>query len=67
MIHEVSGVKICRDTYNIRAGKLYKNENTSYLIEKTDISELEMTGHLFIDTDEDIIFAQNIDLKYYEY
>ena len=26
MIHGVAGVKICRDTYNIRAGKLYKNE-----------------------------------------
>ena len=26
MIHDVDGVKICRDTYNIRAGKLYKNE-----------------------------------------
>ena len=26
MIHEVAGVKICRDTYNIKAGKLYKNE-----------------------------------------
>ena len=26
MIHEVAGVKIRRDTYNIRAGKLYKNE-----------------------------------------
>lgn len=25
-IHEVAGVKICRDTYNVRAGKLYKNE-----------------------------------------
>jgi len=34
-----------------------------YLVEKTDISELEMTGHLFIDTDEDIIFTQNIDEK----
>jgi len=26
MIHGVSGVKICRDTYNIGAGRLYKNE-----------------------------------------
>ena len=26
IIHEVAGVKIRRDTYNIRAGKLYKNE-----------------------------------------
>ena len=25
-IHEVAGVKICRDTYNVKAGKLYKNE-----------------------------------------
>lgn len=25
-IHGVDGVKICRDTYNVRAGKLYKNE-----------------------------------------
>ena len=26
VIHGVSGVKVCRDTYNIKAGKLYKNE-----------------------------------------
>ena len=26
MIHGVAGVKICRDTYNVRAEKLYKNE-----------------------------------------
>lgn len=26
IIHEVAGVKVRRDTYNIRAGKLYKNE-----------------------------------------
>jgi len=26
VIHEVEGVKICRDTYNVRAGKLYRNE-----------------------------------------
>ena len=26
IIHEVAGVKVSRDTYNIRAGKLYKNE-----------------------------------------
>ena len=26
LIHGVSGVKVCRDTYNIKAGKLYKNE-----------------------------------------
>lgn len=25
-VHEVAGVKVCRDTYNIKAGKLYKNE-----------------------------------------
>ena len=25
-VHEVPGVKICRDTYNVKAGKLYKNE-----------------------------------------
>jgi len=25
-IHGIDGVKVCRDTYNIRAGKLYKNE-----------------------------------------
>ena len=25
-IHGVDGVKVCRDTYNVRAGKLYKNE-----------------------------------------
>lgn len=26
IIHEVPGVKVCRDTYNVREGKLYKNE-----------------------------------------
>lgn len=26
VIHGVSGVKVCRDTYNVKAGKLYKNE-----------------------------------------
>ncbi|MBQ8382286.1 MAG: RNA polymerase sigma factor [Clostridia bacterium] len=26
MVHEVAGVKICRDTYNVKADKLYKNE-----------------------------------------
>lgn len=26
MIHGVAGVKVCRDTYNIKAAKLYKNE-----------------------------------------
>ena len=26
MIHGVAGVKVCRDTYNVKAGKLYKNE-----------------------------------------
>jgi len=30
-----------------------------YLVEKTDISELEMTGYLYIDTAENIIFAQD--------
>ena len=32
-----------------------------YLVEKTDISELEMTGHLVIDTSEDITFAYEND------
>ncbi|MBQ8287884.1 MAG: RNA polymerase sigma factor [Clostridia bacterium] len=26
VVHEVAGVKICRDTYNVKADKLYKNE-----------------------------------------
>ncbi|MBR4881580.1 MAG: RNA polymerase sigma factor [Clostridia bacterium] len=26
MIHGVEGVKVCRDTYNVRSNKLYKNE-----------------------------------------
>jgi len=30
-----------------------------YLVEKTDISKLQMTGHLYIDTAEDIVFAEN--------
>lgn len=25
-IHGIDGVKVCRDTYNVKAGKLYKNE-----------------------------------------
>lgn len=32
-----------------------------YLVEKTDISELEMTGHLVIDTSEDITFSYEND------
>ena len=32
-----------------------------YLVEKTDISKLEMTGHLIIDTSEDITFAYEND------
>ena len=32
-----------------------------YLVEKTDISELEMTGHLVIETSEDITFAYEND------
>lgn len=34
-----------------------------YLVEKTDISELNMIGYLYIDTSEDIVFAQNIEEK----
>jgi len=30
-----------------------------YLVEETDISKLEMTGHLYIDTNQNIIFAEN--------
>ncbi len=37
-----------------------------YLVDKTDISELELTGYLYIDTDSEITFnkyAEKIDLK----
>lgn len=49
MIHGVAGVKVCRDTYNIKAGKFYKNESVwfSQLTEEY-IRDL---GTLCFDTD----------------
>lgn len=44
---------------NIKDKATIKLNGNVYLVEKTDISELEITGHLIIDTNEDITFAYN--------
>ena len=54
VIHQAAGVKICRDTYNIRAGKLYKNEKIwfSQLTDEyiRDLATIDCDG----DEDDDI-------------
>ena len=46
---------------NLEDKATIKLNGNIYLVEKTDISELEMTGHLVIDTSEDITFAYEND------
>ena len=46
---------------NLENKATIKLNGNIYLVEKTDISELEMTGHLVIDTSEDITFAYEND------
>lgn len=51
MIHGVSGVKVCRDTYNVKAGKLYKNERV-WFSQLTD-EYIRDLGTITSDTDGD--------------
>ena len=69
MIHEVSGVKICRDTYNIGAGKLYKNEKiwftqltdeyirdlATIICDCDEDNELPTSIYTFLEEDYDVI------------
>ena len=73
MIHEVAGVKIRRDTYNIRAGKLYKNEKIwfSQLTDEyiRDLATIDCDGdedddfptsiYTFLEEDYDVIVNEN--------
>ena len=73
MIHEVAGVKIRRDTYNIRAGKLYKNEKIwfSQLTDEyiRDLATIDCDGdedddfptsiYTFLDEDYDVLVNGN--------
>ena len=73
MIHEVAGVKIRRDTYNIRAGKLYKNEKIwfSQLTDEyiRDLATIDCDGdedddfptsiYTFLEEDYDVIVNGN--------
>ena len=73
MIHEVAGVKIRRDTYNIRAGKLYKNEKIwfSQLTDEyiRDLATIDCGGdedddfptsiYTFLEEDYDVIVNGN--------
>lgn len=58
MIHEVSGVKIRRDTYNIRAGKLYKDEKI-WFSQLTD-EYIRDLATIDCDSDEDDDFPTSI-------
>ncbi len=58
MIHEVAGVKICRDTYNIGAGKLYKNEKI-WFSQLTD-EYIRDLATIDCDCDEDDDFPTSI-------
>lgn len=51
--------KIDNNKLNIKDKATIKLNGNIYLVEKTDISKLEITGHLIIDTNEDITFAYN--------
>jgi hypothetical protein len=73
VIHGVAGVKICRDTYNIRAGKLYKNEKIwfSQLTDEyiRDLATIDCDGdeeddfptsiYTFLEEDYDVICNGN--------
>lgn len=72
VINNVETVKDENDSYVDETNIINNEENSDekatiklngniYLVEKTDISELEMTGHLIIDTTEDITFGYDGD------
>ena len=58
MIHEVEGVKICRDTYNLRAKHLYKNEAV-WFAQLTD-EYLRNLASLRFDEEEDTDYPTSI-------
>jgi len=51
LIHGVAGVKVCRDTYNFKAGKLYKNERV-WFSQLTD-EYIRDLGTISFDTEGD--------------
>lgn len=73
VIQTVAGVKICRDTYNIRTGKLYKNEKIwfSQLTDEyiRDLATIDCDGdedndfltsiYTFLEEDYDVIINEN--------
>lgn len=74
LIHEIEGVKVCRDTYNIKAKKLYKNERvwfsqlTDEYIRDLGTISFDTEGddddyptdiHTFLEEDYDIIVNGN--------
>lgn len=72
IIHEVAGVKVCRDTYNVKAGKLYKNERvwfsqlTDEFIRDLGTISFDTEGddypteiHTFLEEDYDIVVNGN--------
>ena len=73
IVHDVAGVKICRDTYNIKTEKLYKNEciwfsqlTDEYIRDLGTIScdnevddEYPTEIHTFLEEDYDIIVNGN--------
>jgi len=73
IIHGVAGVKVCRDTYNVRAGKLYKNEaiwftqlTDEYIRELGGIandceadSDFPTTIYTFLEEDYDVAVNMN--------
>ncbi len=70
-IHDVEGVQICRDTYNLRADKLYKNEKiwfdqlTDDYIRSLATLDIDEEGeyptcvHTFLEEDYDVIVNGN--------
>ena len=73
IIHGVAGVKVCRDTYNVRSGKLYKNEaiwftqlTDEYIRELGGIandceldSDFPTTIYTFLEEDYDVAVNMN--------
>lgn len=51
-IHEADGVKVVRDTYNVRAGKLYRNENV-WFTQMTDEYIRELGCLMNLDEDDE--------------
>ena len=58
-IHGVSGVKICRDTYNVKADKLYKNEGV-WFTQLTDEYIRNLATVCFDSEEDDIDYPTEI-------